>query len=268
MIPSACYRSRDHTTIESLSSGEWFEVDGCSGLGRSTSLIGRAAELETCGDLLEAVRTGESRVLVLSGDPGVGKSALLDQLTGRATDCQVFRVVGVQSEMELVFAGLHQLCAPMLDRVDTLPDPQRDALRAAFGLYEGPTPKPFLIGLAVLGLLAETSAERPVLCVVDDFQWLDRAGADYPAVQGRSYPSPARSPTPCPTADVCLGHTLRGVLSEDVAVLQMNVGFAPVVSPGSEALTRDGLHHINQHILPDTMAAPRPTRCQSNSKAD
>ncbi|MFC7429295.1 ATP-binding protein [Nocardia tengchongensis] len=146
-------------------------------LGRSTSLVGRAAELETCGDLLEAVRAGESRVLVLSGDPGVGKSALLDQLTSRATDCQVFRVVGVQSEMELVFAGLHQLCAPMLDRVETLPDPQRDALRAAFGLCEGSAPKPFLIGLAVLGLLAETSAERPVLCVVDDFQWLDRASA-------------------------------------------------------------------------------------------
>ncbi|MET8422448.1 AAA family ATPase [Nocardia sp. NPDC004860] len=146
-------------------------------LGRSTSLVGRAAELETCSDLLEAVSTGESRALVLNGDPGVGKSALLDQLTSQATDCQVFRVVGVQSEMELVFAGLHQLCAPMLDRVNTLPDPQRDALRAAFGLCEGPAPKPFLIGLAVLGLLAETSAERPVLCVVDDFQWLDRASA-------------------------------------------------------------------------------------------
>jgi DNA-binding CsgD family transcriptional regulator len=124
-----------------------------------------------------AVRAGESRVLVVRGEPGVGKTALLDYLVGRAPGCRVERAAGVQSEMELAFAGLHQLCAPMLDRLDHLPMPQRDALRTAFGLSAGPPPDRFLVGLAVLSLLSEVAGERPLVCVVDDEQWLDRASA-------------------------------------------------------------------------------------------
>jgi DNA-binding CsgD family transcriptional regulator/tetratricopeptide (TPR) repeat protein len=123
------------------------------------------------------VRAGEGRALVLRGEPGVGKTVLLDYLAGRASGCRVARAAGVQSEMELAFAGLHQLCAPMLDHAESLPVPQREALRIAFGLSAGPVPDRFLVGLAVLGLLSETAGERPLLCVVDDQQWLDRASA-------------------------------------------------------------------------------------------
>ena len=114
-------------------------------------------------------------MLVVRGEPGVGKSALLEYLVGRAAGCRVLRAVGVESEMELAFAGLHQLLSPMLDRADRLPVPQQKALRTAFGLSAGPAPDQFLIGLAVLGLLSELAAERPLVCVVDDEQWLDRA---------------------------------------------------------------------------------------------
>ena len=114
---------------------------------------------------------------MVRGEPGVGKTVLLDYLAGRASGCRVARAVGVQSEMELAFAGLHQLCAPMLDHAESLPGPQREALRTAFGLSAGPVPDRFLVGLAVLGLLSETAGERPLVCVVDDQQWLDRASA-------------------------------------------------------------------------------------------
>jgi DNA-binding CsgD family transcriptional regulator/tetratricopeptide (TPR) repeat protein len=116
-------------------------------------------------------------VLVMRGDPGVGKTALLDYLVSRARGCRVARAVGVQSEMELVFSGLHQLCAPMLAHLEVLPVPQREALATAFGLSAGPPPDRFLVGLAVLSLLSEVAGERPLLCVVDDQQWLDRASA-------------------------------------------------------------------------------------------
>jgi DNA-binding CsgD family transcriptional regulator len=140
-------------------------------------LSGRSGELSTLGRLVEAVQAGESRALVVRGEPGVGKTALLDYLAGLASGCRVVRAVGVESEMELAFAGLHQLCAPMLDRFEHLPVPQRDALRIAFGLSAGPAPDRFLVGLAVLSLLSEVAGERPLMCVVDDEQWLDRASA-------------------------------------------------------------------------------------------
>ena len=116
-------------------------------------------------------------MLVVRGEPGVGKTALLEYLAGQASGCRVARAAGVQSEMELAFAGLHQLCAPMLDHLERLPEPQRDALRTAFGISAGPAPDRFLVGLAVLGLLSEVAGERPLVCVVDDEQWLDRASA-------------------------------------------------------------------------------------------
>ena len=140
-------------------------------------LTDRRAECGVLDGLVEAVCAGESRVLVVHGEPGVGKTALLEYLADRATGCRVLRVSGVQWEMELAFAGLHQLCAPLLDRLGVLPGPQREALRTAFGMSEGPAPDRFLVGLAVLGLLAEAAVERPVVCLVDDAQWLDRASA-------------------------------------------------------------------------------------------
>src|SRR6267378_3028493 len=111
----------------------------------------RRSECEVLDRLLEAVRGGESRVLVVRGEPGVGKSALLDYVAEQASECRVVRAAGVQSEVELAFAGLQQLCAPMLDHLESLPAPQRDALRTAFGLMDGAAPDRFLVGLAVLG---------------------------------------------------------------------------------------------------------------------
>jgi predicted ATPase len=128
-------------------------------------------------ELLEQVRRGCSTVLVMRGEAGVGKTALLEYVAGRARGCRLARVTGVRSEMELAFAGLHQLCAPMLSRAECLPVPQREALRIAFGLAEGPPPDRFLVGLAVLSLLSEVAAERPLVCVIDDGQWLDHASA-------------------------------------------------------------------------------------------
>jgi DNA-binding CsgD family transcriptional regulator len=140
-------------------------------------LLGRRSESEALDRLLDAVRAGASRALVVRGDPGVGKTALLDYLVEHASGCRVARAAGVQSEMELAFAGVHQLCAPMLDRLDRLPGPQRAALATAFGVSPGLAPDRFLVGLAVLSLLAEVAEERPLVCVVDDEQWLDRASA-------------------------------------------------------------------------------------------
>src|SRR5262249_61926974 len=110
---------------------------------------------------------------------------LLDYLAGRASGCRVAAAAGVQSEMELPFAGLHQLLAPMLDRLGRLPSPQREALRTAFGLSAGPAPDKFVVGLAVLGLLSEVAAARPLVCLVDDQQWLDHASAQGLAFVGR-----------------------------------------------------------------------------------
>jgi DNA-binding CsgD family transcriptional regulator len=145
--------------------------------GRATGLTNRISERHVLDRLVDAVRAGESQALVVRGEPGVGKTALLDYLAGRASGCRVERAAGVQSEMELAFAGLHQLCAPMLDRLDRLPGPQREALRTVFGQSAGPPPERFLVGLAVLSLLSEVAEERPLVCVVDDGQWLDRASA-------------------------------------------------------------------------------------------
>ena len=147
--------------------------------GHALGLMDRRSERDTLDRLIEAVRAGESQALVLRGDPGMGKTMLLDHLAGRAAGagCRVARAVGVQSEMELAFAGVHQLCAPMLGHAERLPVPQRDALRTAFGLATGPPPDRFFVGLAVLSLLSEVAGERPLVCAIDDEQWLDRASA-------------------------------------------------------------------------------------------
>ena len=121
---------------------------------------------------------GRSHVLVLRGEAGVGKTALLRHVPVAAAGCRVSWATGVESEMELAFAGLHALCAPLLDRLATLPDPQRDALRTAFGLSDGSPPERFLVGLAVLSLLADAADEQPLMCVVDDAQWLDQVSSE------------------------------------------------------------------------------------------
>ena len=127
--------------------------------------------------LLEDARAGRSGVLVLRGEAGVGKTALLDYAIRSAGDLWVLRAVGVEAEMELPFAALHQLCGPLIDRLDGLPGPQRDALATTFGLSTGAVPDRFFVGLAVLGLLSAAAEERPLLCLIDDAQWLDRASA-------------------------------------------------------------------------------------------
>src|SRR4051812_23912377 len=137
----------------------------------------RHSERAALERLLDGVRGGQSRVLVVSGEPGVGKTALVESVIGSASGFGVMRAVGVESEMELAFAALQQLCAPMLDRLDRLPAPQQDALGVAFGLRAGGTPDRFLVGLAALNLLSQVAEERPLVCVVDDAQWLDRASA-------------------------------------------------------------------------------------------
>jgi DNA-binding CsgD family transcriptional regulator len=149
-----------------------------SGLwGPAGELRGRRRECEVLDRLLDAVRAGESRALVVRGEPGVGKTALLEYLAEHASGCRVARVAGVQSETEFAFAGLHQLCAPMLGRLQHLPVRQRAALRSAFGLGPGAAPDRFLVGLAVLSLLADAAEEHPLVCLVDDAQWLDHASA-------------------------------------------------------------------------------------------
>ncbi len=145
--------------------------------GRRPTLRGRADECALLDILVDAIRRGEGRSLVVRGEAGIGKTALLEYLVRSASDLTVLRAVGVESEMELAYAGLHQLCASLLDRLDRLPTPQRLALEIAYGLSAGGAPDRFLVGLAVLSLLSEAADERPILCLVDDAQWLDRASA-------------------------------------------------------------------------------------------
>ena len=140
-------------------------------------LLDRLPERAALSQLLDAARAGRSGVLVMRGEPGVGKTALLDWAIESAAGLWVARVAGVESEMELAFAALQQLCAPMLGKLAGLPDPQRAALGVAFGLETGAAPDRFLVGLAALSLLSEAAEQQPLLCVVDDAQWLDRASA-------------------------------------------------------------------------------------------
>ena len=148
-------------------------------------MVGRARECEVLNGVLADVRAHRSRVLVLRGDAGVGKSALMDYAARTSVGCRVVRAAGVEVEMELPFAGLHQLCAGMLERIDDLPRPQRDALGTAFGLIDGNPADRFLVSLAVLTLMSAAAEDRPLLCLVDDAQWLDRASAQTLAFVGR-----------------------------------------------------------------------------------
>jgi DNA-binding CsgD family transcriptional regulator len=151
----------------------------------ASQLIGRSRESRRLEELLDAVRSGQSQVLVVRGEAGIGKSALLDHLSKAAPDFTVLHASGVESEMELPFTALHQLCTSMLDRLAALPEPQREAATVAFGQTTGPAPDRLLIGLAVLNLLSDASEDGPLLCVIDDAQWLDRASAQALAFAAR-----------------------------------------------------------------------------------
>ena len=145
-----------------------------SSQGRGQRLRGRAAECETLRGVVSTVQAGSHQVLVLRGEAGVGKTALLGYVSELASEFRCVQVAGVESDMELAFAGLQQLCAPLMDRFDELPPPQREALNVAFGRGVGPTPDRFLVGLAVLSLMAAATSDQPLLCIIDDAQWLDQ----------------------------------------------------------------------------------------------
>jgi DNA-binding CsgD family transcriptional regulator len=140
-------------------------------------LLGRRVECEVLDGVLADALAGRSRVVVLRGEAGVGKSALLDYVSERVAGWRVANAVAIESELELAYSGLHQLCAPLLNQLDRLPIPQRDALATVFGLSAGPAPDRFLVGLATLTLLADAAEQQPLVCLVDDAQWLDDASA-------------------------------------------------------------------------------------------
>ncbi len=154
-------------------------------VARASGFIGRATERSALDGLLETARDGQSGVLVLRGEAGIGKTALLRYAARQAAGFRIVQVVGVQAEMELPFAGIHQLCSPMLPGVGALPAPQRDALNVALGLASGAVPDYFLVGLAVLGLLSAAADQRPLLCLVEDAQWLDAASSHILGFVGR-----------------------------------------------------------------------------------
>ena len=189
-----------------------------------TPLIGREAEEAVMRSLLDAVRAGESRAQVVRGEAGMGKTVLLEQATESAADLRVLRAAGVESEMELPFAGLHQLCRPVLDGLERLPDPQREALQVAFGLREGATPDRFLVALAVLTLLAGVAEERPLLCVVDDAQWLDEAST------------------------LALAFVARRLLAEAIAIVFVTREADPALA-GIPELTIEGVNDEDARLL-------------------
>src|SRR3954449_5314085 len=202
------------TRIEPGSRRRWFSV-GNMPATRPPGLMGRTTEREALDGLLSKVREGRSDVLVIRGAAGIGKSALLRYVARQASGFRVTQVTGVEAEMELPFAGTHQLCAPMLDELDALPRPQRDALSVALGLAAGDVPDRFLIGLAVLCLVSAVAEKRPLLCLVEDAQWLDAASSQV------------------------LGFVARRVLAESVAIVV-------AVRDESDARTRefDGLPEL------------------------
>jgi DNA-binding CsgD family transcriptional regulator len=196
-------------------------------------LRGRDMECEALRGLLATTRSGASRVLVLRGEAGVGKTALLQHVLAHADGFRVTRVAGIESDMELAFAGLQQLCTPLLDRVDALPAPQREALDVAFGLGAGPTPDRFLVGLAVLSLLAAAADAQPVLCVIDDVQWLDEVSVQ------------------------TLGFVARRLLAEPVAVVFALRDGGATVLPGLPEMPIGGLSDSGARELLDSVMLGR-----------
>jgi hypothetical protein len=191
-----------------------------------SKLLDRRTECAALERLLADALAGHSRTLVLRGEAGVGKSTLLGYLSDRVDGWQVARAAGVESEMELAYAGLHQLCGPMLEHLDRLPAPQRDALATVFGRTAGPAPDRFLVGLATLTLVAEVAETQPLVCVVEDAQWLDQASAQI------------------------LGFVARRLLAEQVAlVFAARTGVGDEVLAGLPELATGGLGDGDARML-------------------
>jgi hypothetical protein len=204
-------------------------------------LLGRRTHCHDLDGLLADVRAGKSAVRVVRGEPGVGKTALLDYLAERASGCSVARAAGIQSEMELAYAGLHQLCWPMRDELERLPRPQRDALGTVFGLHAGDAPNRFVVGLAALGLLSEVAAKRPLVCLVDDAQWLDRESSQ------------------------AIAFVARRLLAESVALV-FAVRTPTDELAGLPELEVEGLNGHDARALLDSALPDRPTRgCATRS---
>ncbi len=206
-------------------------------------LRGRSNECALLDGMVEAVRSGESRTLVLRGEPGVGKTALLDYLVASAPDVQVVRAIGVESEMELAFASLHQMYGSLMDHMGRIPPPQREALEVVFGLRSGMAPDPFLVGLAVLSLLCEAAEDRPLLCVIDDAQWLDRASAQTLAFAARRL---LAEPVGLVFAARDPGSELRGLAELEVSGLSMRE---------ARALLRSAVHFLLDERVRDRIVA-------------
>ena len=203
-----------------------------------TGVLDRRDERAAVDRVVDGARAGNSAVLVVRGEPGIGKTVLLDYAVSRASASE-FRVVrgwGVESEMELAFAGLHQLCVPLIGRLDRLPGPQRDALAVAFGMREGQGTGPdrFLVGLAVLSLLAAAAEDQPLACVVDDAQWLDRSSVQ------------------------CLAFAARRLLAEPIALIfAVREGGDDHELADLPGLTVTGLGHADARMLLATAISGR-----------
>ena len=204
-----------------------------SSQGGGQRLRGRASECETLRDLISAVQSGSSRVLVLRGEAGVGKTALLEYVAVQARAFRCVHVAGVESDIELAFAGLQQLCAPLLVHVDELPEPQREALNVAFGRGVGPTPDRFLVGLAVLSLIAAAANDQPLLCLIDDAQWLDQVSVQ------------------------TLAFVARRLLAEPVALVFAARDGGANVLPGLPELVISGLSNDDARKLLDSVVLGR-----------
>ncbi len=193
---------------------------------RPRGFLGRTDEREVLDRLLARVRGGQSGVLVIRGEAGIGKTALLRYAARQASGFRVAHVTGVEAEMELPYAGIHQLCAPKLDHLDALPRPQRDALRVALGLASGAVPERLVVGLSVLGLLSAVAEERPLLCLVEDAQWLDAASSQILGFVARRLLAESvaivvavREPATRPDFDGLLELALAGLRDEDACDL-------------------------------------------------
>jgi AAA ATPase domain len=246
-----------------------------------SSLHGRQTECAALDGLLDRVRGGRSAVLVLRGEAGIGKTALVRYVTNRASDFRVVSCTGVESEMELAFTGLHDLCMPIRSCLGALIEPQRKALSVALGLAPGERPDPFMVALAALSLLAQAAEERPLLCVVDDVQWLDRATAQVLGFVGRRLLAEpvglvfaARTPDPSTVAqaDPLAGLPdlqLAGLDEQSAAMLLASVSAARIdESVGKRiieeargnplALTELGaVNFAGGFAMPDTVSVPR-----------
>src|SRR4051794_10623340 len=226
---------------------------------RPPVLLGRAGERERLDRLLENVRSGRSEVLVVRGEAGVGKTALMHHCARQASGLRVARIAGVESEMELAFAGLHQLCAPMLGRAGALPAPQRAALGVALGLESGPAPDRFLVALAALSLLSEVATERPLLCLVDDAHWLDAASGQVLGFVARRLLAESvaivfavRDPADEPELAGLPELRLRGLPEEDARAL-----LATVIPGRLDERVRDRLGNETRGNPPAILELPR-----------